>query len=313
MNRRRAIAAVTVAMLGLSICVAATNQPAVAAVASKVKVFLPSLPHRSVLHPEVFDEDGCTRLAEEEGGGVKCGPKEDGKAAEHRRDEKTPRRLLGFSGPLFADEVDGQGIALLENSVNVSSSGKWQAQGLIRNERTEPVGDVTVTATLLGGSGEQLGMATATTSLGLIRSGEPAPFVAVSEVPANRVAKVVWSMSPAAPQAVHRKFDVYTVFEYAHGASTYQGRERTDAPYPYALGTGFRNLETEVARNPRLVVAWLNDDGKVLAVMSSPLKARMKPDFAPNTPGHFEEIRVQDAIMGPALSSASKLLWVVAE
>lgn len=183
-----------------------------------VTATLPSLPSLHVRAPDLYDEDGCARIPPDEGNVVRCGPfREDLERLREEREaciqveagapdlEKIfeearrtgrcvfvePRlpskNLAGFRGPYYTTDLEAGEVVVLKETLTTAREGTWQAWGLVRNETSTPVGEVNVTASLIGAGGAVLDRPSAEVPVDPLRPGEPGPFVITSTVDAARV------------------------------------------------------------------------------------------------------------------------------
>lgn len=311
---RLAIAAFVVASLITGGFVLAASGAAIRTPEQAVRVSLPSLPPVWELEPEIYDKDGCLKMPPDEGG-RKCGPslEEAGKALPMPKGDdssSTYRVLRGFAGPNFAPLINGTSVAVLPESVTVTNRGAWRGWGLVRNESTRSVGNVVVTATLLGSDGSLLEQASAQVPISPLRPGEPGPFTITATVAADQVSKVLWSVQ--APEPAHlasRDIQIQRYWEEPYGIDT---GGRMDPPYPYVLAAGIRNLGVPI-NGATLVVAWLDDQGRVVWVEKTPLASEFNSIIPRDGSANFTEIRVGDAKVGPRLLNLEKMYWAVGE
>jgi len=274
------------------------------------KVTLPTLPPKSVLYPGVYDEEGCLRLAPDEGGRV-CPPAHGVASLAH--DPRVSANLKGFRGPHYTDTVTGQGIVLLHDTLNYATAGNWSVAGLVRNESLRDAGVVTVTATLLDSAGTVIEKVSAQAPVVGLRPGEPSPFVVRSQVPVHQVAKVEWLVDEQPLRTpVTRDFLVQTYYQLPYGVATVRGKARQDAPYPYVLAAGFRNLGRPVS-NPRLVAAWLDEQGRVLWVESASLADGFVSTIDKDGIALFDQVKVSDPAIAGKLIDQTLMLWVMGE
>lgn len=227
--------------------------------------------------------------------------------------EKTERNLRGFRGFYYTDDVGGEGVVILPPSLNISSEGKWSAMGLARNETTDNVYGVTVTAQLLSAQGTVLETLSAQALVKNIRPGEPAPFRIASSIPADQVKAVIWStVEEAAGPDISREANIMTWWQLPFGSDTYKGIKRDDPPYPYVLATGFNNLGRAM-KSAVLVVAWTDEAGKVLRIKTSPLDDGFKDGVSEGGAASFQNMVEDDPILGPELGKNPYTMWVMGE
>jgi len=175
------------------------------------------------------------------------------------------------------------------------------------------VGKVRVNATLLGRDGTILDRVSVKVPVSVLRPGEPGPFKIVSNISVSDVAQVEWSVEPGALNpAVSRDFIVQPFWEVPFGVSEWRGVKRNDSPYPYILSAGFRNLGSRIQR-ATLVVAWLDENNRVVWVETEPLAPGTITNIPPEGSANFAEIRISDPTVGPRLYGYTKMYWVVGE
>lgn len=275
------------------------------------KIDLPTLPPGHVLFPELRNEDGCTAVPPDEGGGWRCGPQ-----IESHLDTESflvYRALRGFKGPFYSSLVSGKSLVVLENTINISPEGKWAVYGLLRNETTETVGQAIVVSRLYDRRGEFLGEAKTLSPVLGLRPGEPAPFYLEADVDVNQVHRVEWELSTtSADLPVFRDFMILTHWEAPYGVREYRGVLREDPPYPYLLATGIRNLSKPI-QDARIVVAWLNEENQVVTIATAELSSGTVQPIGTNEYVDFDRIRVSDSEVGPTLFEAIPMYWVVGE
>ena len=276
-----------------------------------LRVTLPELPPVWELYPDVYDKDGCLQVPADEGGGRRCGPPAMVFPIDHS--PETHRVLKGFIGRYYASLVNGNAVTVLQESLTIADSGTWRAWGLVRNETMRNVGNVTVSATLFGRDGTLLDRVSAKVPVSVLRPGEPGPFTIRSTISVSDVARVEWSVEPGALNpAVSRDFIVQPFWEVPFGVSEWRGVKRNDSPYPYVLSAGFTNLGSRIQR-ATLVVAWLDENNRVVWVETAPLAPGTGASIPPDGSANFVEIRVSDSAVGPRLYDYTKMYWVVGE
>lgn len=278
---------------------------------TSVKVSLPTVPPMSELFPEIYDKNGCLRLPEDEGGGSRCpAPAPEPELVDDS--PRTYRGLRGFGGPYYATQIDGRSVVLLAESLTVASEGTWSAQGLIRNQKSQEIGNVTVTASLFAGNGTLLDEVAGVVPVTVLRPGEPAPFEIHTSHPVTEVDRVEWAVETGTPNGASRDFLVQPYWQLRYGSRyLLNGADRPDAPYPYVLAAGFRNLGRTV-KSAKLVVAWLDESDKVVWMETTSLAPEF-PQVYRDGRGNFQKITVTNDQIGPRLSSLTPMFWVVGE
>lgn len=271
---------------------------------------LPTLPPAEERTPELYDADGCIVLEE----GRDCGVTAD-ELDEALAGDESGRTLAGFSGPHYTTDLSADALVVLDDTVAVTPSGPWGAQGLVRNETTSPALAPSVTAVLRDGTGAELDRVEASVLVTPLRPGEPAPFVLGSDVDAAAVASVDWSVEDAGgdPRPGTRDLELSVFFTEAAGTrepvDTYLYEERGAGPFPFVLMGSMTDLADVAAPSPTAVAAWLGDDGRVQAVAQA---QAVDPTGAPATslaPGDLADfvLTVEGDVAG--LDAAPLLLW----
>jgi hypothetical protein len=155
-------------------------------------VTLPDVPPPHVRFPDGFDEQGCALIAHEGKPPRRVCPRPATPSSSSGGDWI---RYLGYEGPPAAPNVRGDGVVLLSEALNVSSSGWWRAAGLVRNEAAAAAREVRVSATLVTSDDRPLGTTTVVVPVHQIRPGEPAPFEVRTVIPAQLVRRVKWNVT----------------------------------------------------------------------------------------------------------------------
>lgn len=282
------------------------------------KVSMPTLPDLHDRYPSAFDENGCVIL---EAGGRSCpAPADDERQPDNPFGGDEVRRLEGFEGRWYATDLStGSGtVIVLEETVSTEPSGPWRALGLVQNQTANTVGRLTVSATLLGPDGDELGTATAVSPVASVRSGEPAPFEIESAVSGEKVASVAWKVeSEALDHPVSRRLEVqrygsslaYGERERASDAIAFQDPE--SPPFPYVNYGDVRNFGSDTVDRPIVVGAWLDGEGRVRALRSTDLRSAPKTtidELQPGAFGYFAFV-TQDAALADALAGLELTLW----
>jgi hypothetical protein len=176
----------------------------------------------------------------------------------------------GFSGAQWATVLTGD-VAVVGSSVVVAPiGGNWAATGLVRNASAATVGDVTVTATLIDAAGETLAAPSAEVAVDPLRPGEPAPFSVGGDVVAGDVAQVAWSVDAAPTDGTgSRALSMATFWQRGYGdprpVDHYLYRDEA-SEHPFVMVGSVTNTGLSPILDPALVVAWVDADGRVLAV-----------------------------------------------
>jgi hypothetical protein len=193
------------------------------------------------------------------------------------------RHLEGFVGSRWLGRVSGSGPAVVAPSIRLGDGPAFTATGLARNEGTSAVDTIEVTGVLLDAAGAELGTVTATSPVHDVRPGEPVPFAAEADVPAASVAEVHWSATAeGSGDDSSRAFAWTPYWERPAGGEPVDLYLHTDGagPRPHLLFGAVTSVapdDADPVMEPEVVVAWLDAEGQVAAVHSTPLRA---PDGA---------------------------------
>lgn len=196
----------------------------------------------------------------------------------------------GYTGDRWASELDGQ-VRVLDDTLTLRDG---VLRGLVRNEGPGPVGPVGVRA----------GSSTAVVPLPVLRPGEPAPFTLPVEATAPGDVDVVVDAPPAV-SSTGRDLVLATFWTRApddpREVDTYLFTDPEAGPRP-AVAFGEVRAAEDVERLV-VVAAWVDDEGRVLAVDESADLART--DLAPGGASDFVV-----AAPGPdELGAARLVLW----
>ncbi|MBA3780017.1 MAG: hypothetical protein H0X16_12110 [Chloroflexi bacterium] len=267
---------------------------------------LETLPPPEVLEPDQHDENGCLVYAPDQP--PDCGVPAD--PADVADGPELPA-VMGFSGDYYTNRLSAQDVVILSEATVVSTEGEWAARGLVRNETSSDVGDVTVTAALRGRDGGLLAKAETVVPIDPLRPGEPGPFELSSSVNASRVANVEWSVASNESLGSPRQFLIEQYWSLPYGNREPRGFEvGTDPPYPFIVfGSVFSRAGMPAVR-PVVTTAWLDSEGGVSWVDSTPVEmASGLIELAPDSFGDFL-VSIEDASVGPGLEFGRHLMWV---
>jgi hypothetical protein len=191
--------------------------------------------------------------------------------------------IPGYDGPLA--ESPGPVAAVDEATVRAVTDGPWEAAGLVVNGAGPVVGPVEVEAVLVAADGSELGRARSAALVSPLRAGEASPFRLASDVPAEQVARVAFGVDApgaAAPgtelgqaDAARRALRLAVYWTRPYGGDEAVAVPGWDEPRGYRphLVYGEASVEGDaVVESPVAVAAWLDDDGRVLAVTEAPLR-----------------------------------------
>lgn len=265
------------------------------------EIQLPTYPPIWERDPEMFDSKTLSE--------IKLGRSSEEKL---NIDENTSVNLKGFVGKYYSMKINNV-IKVLDNTVTIhNKNGNWSSLGLIRNETNETLNSTSIIAVLLDRDGNLLDEIENTILIEGIRPGEPAPFSITSSIPLENVFKVEWKVKEIQSSTKIRDFIIYVNWQLSFGSDMHGWIKREDAPYPYVISTSAENLGKD-ADTVKIVIAWINNEGKVVWIEESNLSADYGNGIPQNGIGNFEDITVTDSTVGPLLSELQYLIWVVGE
>ncbi|MEO6191616.1 MAG: FxLYD domain-containing protein [Thermoanaerobaculia bacterium] len=258
---------------------------------SKDKIFLPILPKKSI-YGKVIEPEDVLRSAP---------------PSNLASDADESRNLVGYSGPYYnVEELTGN-VAVLERTLYNWPTNNWHVTGLLRNQTCMDIRVSSITAHLIGPSGKEVRIETATVPISDLRPGEPAPFDLSSPIPRENVERVEWQIGYATTtESPVRTFSFLV----------YQSRQITSSSY--LLFGSIQNLGSSSARGTHIVAAWLDSSGRVRYVASpliqlatGPLSRRNKINLVGND---FEDFvfSANDPLLASTLSQANVAIWGVA-
>jgi hypothetical protein len=242
---------------------------------------LPELPSVTEQIAGLYDDDGC----------LHTGPRADEVDCSVLADEvdealshggaREPRLLQGFSGSHWLGQVDGRGPRVLPDSVALSPEGSFAASGLARNEGTEVLATLSVTARLVDGAGAELDEVTVVSPVRHIRPGEPVPFALTSPVAVSTVDHVEWSATGGAPGDAATRALSWTPFWErpvdGEPVALYLYRDGAGRRPHLLFGSVAAVSGTGVDR-PEVVVGQVSADGRLVSVVSASVRG---PDGSP--------------------------------
>jgi hypothetical protein len=242
---------------------------------------LPELPSVAEQVDGLYDADGCLRTGTAPGD-LDCSVRADAldEALSHGAATE-PRHLEGFSGPYWLGQVDGQGPVVLTDSVSITADGPFRAIGLARNEGTEVVASIEVTAHLVDATGAELDVVTVSSPVHDVRPGEPVPFDLSSTVVASAVDHVEWrAAAGTAGDGSTRALSWSPFWERPAGGDPvdlYLYRDGT-GPRPHLLFGSVAVVGGSGVDRPEVVVGHLTADGRLVALASGAVQG---PDGSP--------------------------------
>ncbi|MBY5161210.1 hypothetical protein [Salsipaludibacter albus] len=218
-------------------------------------------------------------------------PAAEGSVPEPSTSPDPVAEVAGYTGDDWAELLDGE-VTVLAESVTVRDG---TVQGLVRNGRSGPVGPVTVSAAGV----------TATVSLPVLRSGEPAPFLLeVADLADDADVEVAVEAADASGEPA-RGLRLGTFWQRGvsdpEQVDTYLYTDPETGPHPaVALGSA---RAAEAVEGLVVAAAWIDADGRVLAV--DPTAELQAGDLGPGATVDFLV-----AASGPAaLDDARLVLW----
>lgn len=277
---------------------------------------LPVLPPVQEQVPERYDDAGCTRVGPSE---VSCASTADQVDAAARGDDPGDwRRLAGFEGRFYDPAATSGSPVLLEGTATIATAGAWTAMGLARNDTGAPIGLLVVGATLVGADGTVLETIEAPSPVTSIRPGEPVPYRLEATTDAAAVTEVRWSLraDPAVAADVAARDLAVATWWTRDPAS---GRVvdfplHTDAPgeTSYLLFGGVENVGRTVA-GPRVVGAWLDPAGRVVAVADAPATDDAGVARTELAAGAAADVLlvIDDPVAAAAAAATAPMLWGV--
>jgi len=242
---------------------------------------LPELPSVTEQVAGLYDDDGC----------LHTGPRADEVDCSVRADEvdealshggaREPRLLQGFSGSHWLGQFGGRGPRVLPDSVALSAEGSFTASGLARNEGTEVLATLSVTARLVDGAGAELDEVTVVSPVRDIRPGEPVPFVLTSPMAASTVDHVEWSATGGATGDAATRALSWTPFWErpvdGEPVALYLYRDGAGRRPHLLFGSVAAVGGTGVDR-PEVVVGQVSADGRLVSIVSASVRG---PDGSP--------------------------------
>lgn len=184
--------------------------------------------------------------------------------------------LYGYTGPFYnTSNLNGQ-VVVLSQTLYTWPTPTWEMTGILRNQTRCPIALNTLSAQLLGSNGEVIGTATATLPVANLRPGEPGPFTIQAPIAAEAVKSVEWHADFSPTQAPLRQFTfkIWNSSEAPDGSS-------------YTLDASIENDASSTANGTSVVLAWLDENGRVLYVGSAKMNPYTQPVGASDVPGQM--------------------------
>lgn len=252
-------------------------------------------------------------------------PPESGTPAPPMPGEPTPGErdfgaYLGYVGPWFARPTDGGKPSIISDSIYFSKSGQWAASGMLRNEGTRHLANVTVEAMLhLVGAKAEVIPVLATVPIEPLRPGEPAPFYLSFDVPVEVVRSVTWSVSAAtvADELTDtRRLELETFWTRPYGDGPrhdgYPLTDRIEPPYPYVLFGGLQSRAQSAFSEVVVWLAFIDDQERVRFVERAHIVGPTNGDTVkPGSARDFLFVE-NDELTGENLNDLRVAFWAVA-
>ena len=272
---------------------------------------LPELPSVADQVGGLYDGDGCLRTGIRSDD-VDCSVRVDelDEALSHGGATE-PRLLEGFSGSHWLGQVDGRGPRVLPGSVRVGTEGPFTASGLARNEGTDVLASLEVTARLLDEDGAEIDVVTVASPVHDVRPGEPVPFVLSSPVGASAVDHVEWLVAGGEPGDESTRALSWTPYwERPVGGDAVDLYLYHDGPgsRPHLLFGSVAVVGRAGLDRPEVVVGRLAADGRLVSVASAIVRG---PDGSPR--GRLDAGSAADAmVVAPTdpPEGGETLVWV---
>jgi hypothetical protein len=217
------------------------------------------------------------------------------------------KSLYGFYGPFYnTANLDGR-VVVLDKTVSRRPTYTLKAYGLVRNQTRHSVYIHSITATLRGPQGEVLDIVTASIPVQNLRPGEPGPLVIESAVAQNTIVNIEWSVDSEPSLGKPRPF----AFDIIDDRDSRQGSH-------YDLFVAIRN-EDAAASRPKILAAWLDEQGKLIYVDALLVRATDDPktwrswtDLGPNESGYLT-YNTLDSWLVSRLIKARVMLWGIVD
>ncbi len=264
-----------------------------------VKVDLPEIPQIWEIHKNLVDEYST---AYTEGSDQNLN---------YNNNNSSIKKLRGFIGSQYLSNFINRDISIVEKSINFLKTDNWEVLGLVRNETSENLDGVKISAELFDNNGKLLERVSTETLVNNIRPGEPSPFNIKSSINREMVYDVKWEfVKLEINDEYNRDFNILINYEIPFGVSQYMGIKRNDYPYPYILGTSFDLLSGEISSGD-IIVAWNDSEGKIIWIEESSLSILFKDGVKKDGSGLFEDITVLDQDVAKKLIQQPFTVWAV--
>lgn len=281
---------------------------------------LPTLPSAQVREPDRFDAQGCLKTSATGSDCAQQAGQLDAAAAGATTTDW--RTLAGFVGKYWNNDHTADAATVLEQTVTArpGASGTWAATGLARNDHSRTLAGLQVEATLRDAGGATIEVVRGTSPVTSVRAGEPVPFsVSSTTTPAAAVASVTWHVTEqdgvTAEEA--RALELSTYWTRPAGdprpIDMYLHHDQPGVPPPYLLFGSVVNRGADV-RDPRVVVAWVDTAGRVVAVHTASVSDPTGAAATTLAAGAARDVlvAVDDPAEGALADDAAPMLWGVA-
>lgn len=269
---------------------------------------LPELPSVADQVDGLYDDDGCLQTGPDE---VDCSVRAaEVDAALSEGGPAETRHLEGFVGSRWLGRVDGGGPTVVPASVERSGTGAFVATGLARNESSVVLATIEVTARLLDAAGEELAVVTAPSPVHDVRPGEPAPFRVHADVDAATVARIEWTAAGGVSgDPAHRALSWTSYWERPEGGDPVDLYLYRDGrgPRPHLVFGSVASVGADPVGHPEVVVGWLSPDGRLIGLVTAPVRGPDGGPLAVLAAGGAADAMVVAEVTPPA--GAEVLVW----
>lgn len=243
-------------------------------------VGVPALPGVEERFEGLYDDDGCLRLGDGDRDCSVTAQEIDDVLVGDSVDDV--RHLAGFTGSRWTDDVSAGSAVVLEDTVTVATGPEVELRGLVRNETTDTIDRIEVSATLRDAAGAVTARLTGPAAVGTVRSGEPVPFTLVGPAPGLAPDRIEWQATGVTAEPVARELEWQSYWEQPAGGrepvENHLYRESGDGPHPHVTFGAVRNVGPASSEDVAVVIAWMDEAGRVASVARS---AVVDPTGAP--------------------------------
>lgn len=306
-------------MMALLVSTLGCTAPGALATGSVAGASLPpieTIPPDNVLHPEWYDQDGCTTLASGDGDAVCPAPLPSGFST----GPDVPV-ALGFRGSYYTTAVDGGSPRVIASGTARTRTGTL-LMGIVRNESYTAISSVEITITVATPKGDKA--VVGTTMLPVVRPGEPAPFAVETSEEVDALRDVAVTRFTAGG-LLPRRFIISENWAISYGDRLPASFDPIYAdvgspPYPFVLYGSVTSIEPNAVQNVHALIAWHSSDAVVwISDVMVHRPGQEVSDMAPGSVGPALEsvadflAAVEDPVAGPLLGDADYTIWIYAE